>query len=557
MTHNATSSPGLAPRPAIGAQKNIVAALRGVTKRFGGVAAIENVDVEFAAGSVHALVGENGAGKSTLMKVLTGLYRPDEGHVEVDGTPWTFASVFEAEEAGIALIPQELELFEELSVAENMYVGRKRPRTKFGLFDHRVMEKKASELLAWLGAPVDPSTPVKFLPSSTRQLVEIGRALLRDARLVVMDEPTSSLSERETERLSAIVRQLASAGTSVVYISHRMHEIYDLSDQITVLRDGRRIGSAPTQQLPGEELVKMMVGRPLSMLYHREHQPIGEPILEVRGLSKAGEYQDISFTVHRGEVLALAGLVGAGRTEVAHAITGVTPAESGEIILRGETVKPRSPKSAHDLGISHVPEERRAQGVVLPLSIERNIGLGNLGIISRLGWVSNRKERSLGREFVQKLTVRGGDPAHPIHGLSGGNQQKIVVAKALAQNPDVLVLDEPTRGVDIGAKAEIYGIIDKLAAEGRAILLISSELVEVLTMADRIIVLREGRAVAEFDAAEATQELVVQAASGSSRAEDVANEIPDAMLAGITRTNEQPRGIETDSRPAVEKEGER
>src|SRR5215204_3573069 len=492
--------------------------LEGVTKRFGGVVAVEDVAFDLQPGEVHALVGENGAGKSTLMKIVDGLYGPDEGTFEVGGEAASFSSPREAEAAGIAMIPQELDLFPELSVAENLFVGRKRPRTRWGGLDWNAMQEEARRRLDALGVKLDVTAPVKRLSAANGQIVAIARALVGDARAVVMDEQTSSLTDRETRQLFRIIKDLTSGDVGVVYISHRLEEIFEIADRTTVLRDGRLITTAPASELDAEELVRLMVGRPLNELFSRHPHEPGEVALEVRGLTRDGEFEGVDLALRRGEILGLAGLVGAGRTELAQAIFGIRPPEFGEILVDGEEARIRSPQAAMDRGIFYVPEERRSQGLILPFSIKNNITLSILDRISRFGFVP-RSERQTADRFAKELSIRGARMSDPVARLSGGNQQKVVVAKSLAREPSVLLLDEPTRGVDVGAKSEIYRLIDDLAREGKAILLISSELEEVLSMSDRILVMREGRITGEFEREGATQERASSAATGGTEQE--------------------------------------
>src|ERR687893_2284996 len=424
--------------------------LRNVTKHFGGVTAVEDVDFDLRTGEVHALVGENGAGKSTLMKMVHGLYAPNEGTLEVGGEAVEFSSPRDAEAAGIAMIPQELDLFPELSVTENLFVGRHRPRTRWGTLDRASMRAAARERLRSLGVDLDVTTTVKRLSAANQQIVAIARALVGEARAVVMDEPTASLTEREVQQLFRIISDLTSGGVGVVYISHRLDEIFTLSDRITVLRDGHHITTAPAYELDAEELVRLMVGRPLNELFTRSPHSPGEVALEVRGLSRAGEFEDIDLVVRRGEIVGLSGLVGAGRSEVAQCIFGIRSPESGGIQIDGEYVQVRSPQAAMEQGIFYVPEERRSQGLILPFSIKNNITLSILDRISRFGFVP-RAERQTADRFAKELSIRGATMSDPVSRLSGGNQQKVVLAKSLAREPSILLLDEPTRGIDVGA----------------------------------------------------------------------------------------------------------
>jgi ABC-type sugar transport system ATPase subunit len=501
-----------------GAEAPPVFRLDGVTKRFGGVVAVEDVAFDLRPGEVHALVGENGAGKSTLMKIVDGLYGPDGGTLQVGGEAASFSSPRDAEASGIAMIPQELDLFPELTVAENLFVGRKRPRTGWGGLDWETMRGEARKRLDELGVGLDATSAVKRLSTAEQQIVAIARALVGEARAVIMDEPTSSLTERETRQLFGIIEDLTAEGVGVVYISHRLEEIFEISDRVTVLRDGHHIKTAPASELDAEELVRLMVGRPLNELFTRSQSSPGETVLEVRGLTRDGEFEDVDLALRRGEILGLAGLVGAGRTELAQSIFGIRHPDSGGIFVDGEEARIRSPQTAMERGIFYVPEERRSQGLILPFSIKNNITLSILDRISRLGFVS-RSERGIADRFVEELSIRGAEVSDPVYRLSGGNQQKVVVAKSLAREPNVLLLDEPTRGVDVGAKSEIYRLMDDLAKEGKAILLISSELEEVLSMADRVLVMREGRISGEFSRREATQESVMTAATGGTEQE--------------------------------------
>jgi rhamnose transport system ATP-binding protein len=485
-----------------------------VTKRFGGVTAVDAVSFEVLGGETHALVGENGAGKSSLMNVLHGLYRPDQGHVEVDGRRAELRSTRDAEALGIAMIPQELELFVDLSVAENLFVGRRRPRGRSGLYHEGSINEAAREVFASLGVSVDVRAPIRYASFAVRQLTAIGRALLGKARVVIMDEPTAALTDREADRLFAAISRLEAEGTGIVYVSHRLKEVEQIASRVTVMRDGRRIATCRRAEMSTDEMVRLMVGRPLSRLFSRHHTPSHIKVLEVRGLTRTGEFADISFSVCKGEVVGLAGLIGAGRTEVAQAIFGLRPLDRGEIRVQGEALRIASPGRALEKGIAYVPEERRAQGLFLPLSIERNISMTVLPRISPRGLVDRVRERRMVDELSRLLDIRGARTTAPVLRLSGGNQQKVVLAKALALQPQVLILDEPTRGVDIGAKAEIYRLIDELAHQGKAVLLISSELEEVLAMSDRILVMCEGRLVASFGHLEVTPHKVAAAAAG-------------------------------------------
>jgi ABC-type sugar transport system ATPase subunit len=475
----------------------ILCELRGVGKQFGGVWACRNIDLEIRSGEVHAVLGENGAGKSTLMKLLHGVYSPDEGRITRGGKELDFASQRDAEEEGIAMIPQELDLFPDLSICENLFVGRTRPRTRFGVFDWRTMRAEARKVFDSLGVDIDVRAPVRSLSAANAQMVEIARALLRKAQVVLMDEPTAALSLREADRLFAIVRDLCAKGVGVVYITHRLDEVFENADRVTVLRDGGWVHTGPSGELDKHRLVELMVGRSLQKFFHRSARSPGEVALIVKRLGRRGAFRDVSFELRKGEIVGLAGLIGAGRSELAQAIFGIDPADAGEISVEGKPVVINNPSKALRHGIAYLPEERRSQGLHLSYSSPWNIAFGNLSRLNRFGLISERRERTEAESYKAMFSIRG-DMRKPVVGLSGGNQQKVLLSKVLFQGPDIIMLDEPTRGVDVGARAEIYRIIDELANAGKAILLISSELNEVLSMADRILVMYHGRLTGAF-----------------------------------------------------------
>jgi len=487
--------------------------LSGIAKHFGGVQALRGVDFSLFPGEVHALVGENGAGKSTLVKILAGIYRPDAGIVKVGGEVVDLHSPTQAQALGIAVVQQEPMLFPDLDVAENVFMSG-HPRDRFGRVDWKRMYREVDQLLTSLDVSLSSHAPVQGLSVAEQQLVEIAKALSLQARVLVLDEPSAALSAHEVEELFAIVKQLRERGVAILFVSHRLEEVFTIADRLTVFRDGNHIITAPVSKMTTEEIIKHMVGRELSNLFPKGEAEIGEVVLEVRQLTRPGVFADVSFQLHRGEILGLAGLVGAGRTEVAQVLFGIDQAESGEIWLKGKQVRIRSPQHAMAYGIAYVPEDRHQHGLIMNFSIAANITLAILHQVSRLGLVDPRRERKIAGEYSSQLSVRSAGVEQLVNALSGGNQQKVVLGKWLATNPSVLILDEPTRGIDVGAKAEVHRIISDLAARGLAIILISSELPEVLAMADRVIVLHEGRVTGTFVHSEATQERVMFAATG-------------------------------------------
>lgn len=490
--------------------------MRGIVKRYPGVTALRDVSLAVEPGEVMALVGENGAGKSTLLKILAGAERADGGVIEISGVPIQASSPRESQSHGIAVIYQELNLANDLSVAENIYVGRE-PKTRFGTIDFRAMERGAGELLATLGISISPAEIVGNLNIALRQMVEIAKALLVDARVVVMDEPTSSLTEEEVDTLLRLVRQLRSNGVSVIYVSHRMREIFQIADRITVMRDGAVVGVRDAATASPGDIVQMMVGRELEDLYGVRTAAVDQsavPTLEVRGLGCGKLLHDVSFSVRPGEIVALAGLIGAGRSDAALSIFGAAKRTGGEILIDGKPMALRTPREAMDAGIGFVPEDRKSQGLFLGLPVRENMSSASLETISRLSLVSRRRDKGLAQQFARMLGLRSSAIEVAAGTLSGGNQQKVVLARWLARSPRLLILDEPTRGVDVGAKAEIYQLIRTIASEGVAVLVISSELTEVLGIADRIVVMREGYGVGELAAADASERRVMALATG-------------------------------------------
>ncbi|MBB3226637.1 ribose transport system ATP-binding protein [Luteibacter sp. Sphag1AF] len=484
--------------------------MEGIHKAFGPVSVLEGVDFELVAGEVHALMGENGAGKSTLMKILTGIYAPDAGRIEVDGQPVSISTPADAERYGIAIIHQELNLIPSLNIADNLFLGREMHR--FGLLDRKAMRERAKEWLARIGLDaLDPSTPIEKLSVGQQQMVEIARAIGQNARVIIMDEPTAALTERETATLFALIRELRTQGRGIVYVSHRMEEIFALCDRISVLRDGKFVGTRPVPGLDLDEVVRMMVGRTLEARFPKRTSVPGEVRLQVENIGDAAVH-GVSFDLRAGEVLGVAGLMGAGRTELARLLFGIDKPSQGRVLLDGKTITPRSPSEAIHAGFGFVTEDRKALGLVLDMSLRENVSLPK--VPAHAGLVDRSGEKKQTHGLIDRLKIRTRDMELDVRALSGGNQQKVVLAKWLALKPRVLILDEPTRGVDVGGKAEIYHIINQLAEQGVAILMISSELPEVLAMSDRILVMHEGHATALLNAATATQETIMHAATG-------------------------------------------
>ncbi|WP_033342454.1 sugar ABC transporter ATP-binding protein [Catenuloplanes japonicus] len=484
-----------------------------VSKSFGAVAAVQGVSFPLYAGEAHALVGENGAGKSTIVKMLAGVHRPDTGTLRADGENRTFHSPADAKAAGIAVIYQEPTLFPDLSVAENIAMGNA-PLTRLRQIDRRSMRATAERLFARLGVRIDPDRPARGLSIADQQIVEIAKALSTKARVLIMDEPTAALSGVEVERLFSVVRSLRDEGAAIMFISHRFEEITALCQRVTIMRDGRHVATEKVEDLSVDDMIRRMVGRDLSALFPKQEVTAGDVVLTVEGLSREGVFRDISFEVRAGEIVALAGLVGSGRSEVMQAVFGVDPYDSGTVVFNGKRLKPRNPRAAMNAGLALVPEDRRQQGLVMDLSIARNVTLPRSGALARLGLLFGGTEKREAESWTRKLQTRFGRLSDAVGTLSGGNQQKVVLAKWLATGPKLLIVDEPTRGIDVGTKAEVHRLMSSLAADGMAVVMVSSELPEVLGMADRVLVLREGHLVAELSRAEATEESVMYAAMG-------------------------------------------
>ena len=480
--------------------------LKNITKEFPGVKALDDVTINIERGTIHGLVGENGAGKSTLIKVLAGIYQPNKGEIILDGKPCRFNSPIEARRAGISVVHQEIKLAEPLSVAENMFLGN--VQLKNGLVDWKGMRRRAREIVEDLGMDIDINAQVSSLTVAKKQIVEIMHAINNNSRILIMDEPSAVLTDRELEVMFRIVKQLRDEGITIIYISHRLDEIFGLCSNVSVLRDGCHIDTIPVASVDRQGLINMMVGREMGQEYPKEVGNVGGTILEVKNLSR-GILQDISFEVKSGEVFGISGLVGAGRTELARAILGIDKPESGEVYVRGKKVHYRTFADAIRDGLGLIPEDRKLQGLVQIMSVKRNTTLVNMKRVLRAGVISSSLEEKLSKEYADKLHVVTPSMETEVQYLSGGNQQKVVIAKWLFQNSEILFLDEPTRGIDVGAKAEIYRLINRMAKEGKTIIMISSEMPELLGMCDRIMVMHEGHKMGELNAAEATQEKIM------------------------------------------------
>jgi rhamnose transport system ATP-binding protein len=490
-----------------------IIALEGAEKSYGAVRALRGGDIALRPGEVRALVGENGAGKSTLVKLLGGVVRLDTGTMRVDREPVDFHSPTAARDAGIAVIYQEPTLFPDLSVAENVVMGF-HPLGALRRIDRGAMRKNVKGLLDRLGVRLDPDRPVRGLSIADQQIVEIAKALSFDARVLIMDEPTAALSGNEVERLFNVVRALREEGAAVLFISHRIEEVFSICDTVTVMRDGAVVHDARIADMTPDDMVRRMVGRELSALFPKQEAQVGEPVMKVHRLTREGVFFDVSFEVRAGEIVALAGLVGAGRSEVARAIFGIDKPDAGHVEVGGRTLPAGRPLAAMRAGIGFVPEDRRQQGLVMDLSVARNATMTRTGALARGGLIRSGAEDRLAKEWATRLQLKFHRLADPVGFLSGGNQQKVVLAKWLATEPKLLILDEPTRGIDVGTKSEVHRLMSELAGEGLAVLMISSELPEVLGMADRVLVMHEGRLTAEIARDEADEESVIRAATG-------------------------------------------
>ncbi|MCU0831252.1 MAG: sugar ABC transporter ATP-binding protein [Rhizobiaceae bacterium] len=490
-----------------------VLSLSGVSKAFPGVRALSKVSLDLFPGEVTALIGENGAGKSTVVKILTGIHMPDEGEIRINGKPVLFATPHDAANAGVTAIHQETVLFDELSVAENIYLGHA-PRTRFGLVDWTAMNRDAAALLLSIGASLDPQARLRDLGIASKHLVAIARAMSIDARVVIMDEPTAALSAKEIGELYALIETLKARGKAILFISHKFDEIFRIADRYTVFRDGEHVASGLIDEVTPGRLVQLMVGRSVDQLFPKRVRNPGDAVLTVAGYSHPTEFEDINFSLRRGEILGFYGLVGAGRSEVMQALFGLTQPSRGAVNLAGRVAAIRSPADAIDLGIVYVPEDRGKQGVILGLPIVHNVSLPSLNVTSRAGFLRMAEEFKLARAYTARLDLRAAALDQDVGTLSGGNQQKVVIAKWLATKPKVIILDEPTKGIDIGSKAAVHEFMAELASEGLAVLMVSSEIPEIIGMSDRVIVMRDGRIATEFANDGLTPEMLVSAAAG-------------------------------------------
>jgi ABC-type sugar transport system ATPase subunit len=483
-----------------------------ISKQFPGVKALSHVSLTVQFGTIHAIVGENGAGKSTLMKILSGSYQPTSGTIEINGADVRMHNPGDAQKLGVRMVHQELNLVPDLTVAENVFLGRM-PR-KRGMVDRGEMIRNTRRVLGELGATIDPGKRLGELTISQQQLIEIAKAYSAGPRIIVLDEPTSSLSEHEAGTLFGVLRRMRDAGIAIIYISHRLREVLDIADEVTVLRDGAMIETRPIAGVTSSDMIRLMVGRDVRDLFPKARASIGAPVLQVENLSDGEHFSDVSFDVRAGEIVGLTGLVGAGRTEVARAIFGLSRATKGTIRINGIAVNPRSPAQAVRAGIAYVPEDRKSDGIVPAMSVRENISLPIIRALARLGWIDYPEEKRLAQHYAKRFSIVPADPERRIGTLSGGNQQKAVLAKWLAAKPALLILDEPTRGVDVGAKSDIHSIVGELVAEGIAVLMISSELPEVLAVCDRVVVMHEGQATTPLMRNQLSEEKIMSLATG-------------------------------------------
>jgi len=487
--------------------------MENISKSFPGVKALSEVNLSVHRGTIHALMGENGAGKSTLMKILDGIYTPDSGQITFQGQPVTIDNTQRALQLGISMIHQELSPIPYMTVAENIYLGRE-PLSRFGMIDKRKLNANTKALLTLLEININPTILMKDLSVANTQMVEIAKAISYDASLIIMDEPTSAITEREVAHLFGMIRSLKAKGVTIIYITHKMDEVFQIADDITVLRDGKHVATVPATQTNKVRLIMMMVGRELTEMFPKEYAPIGEVVLSVRNLTRAGIVEDVSFDLRRGEILGIAGLMGAGRTTVIESIFGVHKIDAGEIIIKGRKTQINSPTDAIKNGLALLTEDRKRTGIMGVLPVRDNMMIASLPKYEKKGFLDGRLIETTYKQEKSRLDIKSPSMHQLIKLLSGGNQQKVLVSRWLLTSPDILILDEPTRGIDVGAKAEIHRLMSKLAQDGKAIIMISSELPEILGMSDRILVMHEGRVGGIFERKDATQESIMQAATG-------------------------------------------
>ncbi|HEY8890487.1 MAG TPA: sugar ABC transporter ATP-binding protein [Clostridium sp.] len=495
--------------------------MNNITKVFSGAKVLDNVTIKVKKGSVHTLMGENGAGKSTLMKILNGMYKPDGGEIILNGDKVIINNTKEALKNGISMIHQELNFIPEMTIAENMFIGRE-PTKHFQIINNKEIKEQTIYYLNTIGVKMNPNIKLSKLSVAEAQMVEIAKAISFNSNIIIMDEPTSAITARETEKLFILINELKKKGKSIIYISHKMEEIFKISDYITVLRDGKHIETSTAGELNNQKLISLMVGRELKDVFMKKSTKVGEVALEVKNFSKEAKFKNINFKVQKGEILGIAGLMGAGRTEIVEAIFGVNKADSGEILLKGKSVVINKPRDAIKLGLAFVSEDRSLKGLNLKFSVKENITLVNLKKYCL--WnniIDGSKEKEVAKDLVKRFNIKTHSLNQSVNNLSGGNQQKVVMAKWISGNPDVIILDEPTRGIDIGAKSEIYSIMSQLASEGKAIIMISSEMPEVIGMSDRVIVLYEGEITGEFRRDEISQEKIMACAAGHKKGEVV------------------------------------
>jgi len=491
--------------------------MRGITKSFPGVRALDGVDFGLKSGETHVIMGENGAGKSTFIKIITGVHTSDNGEIYLYGKKVNIRNPKDSLDLGIAAIYQHSTGYPHLSVTENIFLGHEKISKRTKTIQWNRMHNEAEEYLKSLGADIDPRVQLGALSVAQQQIVEIAKALSTNAKIIIMDEPTAALTRRESEQLYKIVDQLKEKGTSVIFISHRFEDMFRVADRVTVLRDGKYIGTWNRDEINANDIIVAMVGREISQIFPPKKAVIGEELFRVENLSKTGYFKDISFSVHRGEIVGLTGLVGAGRSEVCQALFGIISYDSGAVYLEGKEIKVTSPLQAMELGIGYLPEDRQQQGLILNWEIVKNITLPTLEQYSNRGWINPEREAKAAEEYSKKLNVKANSVYTPVSSLSGGNQQKVIIAKLLSAELKVIILDEPTKGVDVGAKVAIYEIINSLAEQGYGIILVSSEMPEILGMCDKIVVMREGRITAVFDGKEATSEKILEASMSTKK----------------------------------------